>query len=103
MVVMAVVMVVRIKIINSQFKYRGLKLLRKKEEIMTRVLQEKLSKLREDLIQNKQKETLINISVHELSMIITGLKMSNAFDNVLDEEIQIKHNRSMKNKLNRKS
>lgn len=70
---------------------------------MTRILQEKLSKLREDLIQNKQKETLINISVHELSMIITGLKMSNAFDNVLDEEIQIKHNRSMKNKLNRKS
>ena len=70
---------------------------------MTRVLQEKLSKLREDLIQNKQKETLINISVHELSMIITGLKMSNAFDNVLDEEIQIKHNRSTKNKLNRKS
>ena len=70
---------------------------------MTRVLQEKLSKLREDLIRNKQKETLINISVHELSMIITGLKMSNAFDNILDEEIEIKHNRSMKNKLNRKS
>lgn len=69
---------------------------------MTRILQEKLSKLREDLIQNKQKETLINISVHELSMIITGLKMSNAFDNILDEEIKIKHNRSMKNKLNRK-
>ena len=66
---------------------------------MTRILQEKLSKLREDLIQNKQKETLINISVHELSMIITGLKMSNAFDNVLDEEIEIKHNRSMKNKI----
>ena len=63
---------------------------------MTRILQEKLSKLREDLIQNKQKETLINISVHELSMIITGLKMSNAFDNVLDEEIEIKHNRCMK-------
>ena len=63
---------------------------------MTRILQEKLSKLREDLIQNKQKETLINISVHELSMIITGLKMSNAFDNILDEEIEIKHNRSMK-------
>lgn len=70
---------------------------------MTRILQEKLSKLREDLIRNKQKETLINISVHELSMIITGLKMSNAFDNILDEEIAIKHNRSMKNKLNRKS
>ena len=70
---------------------------------MTRILQEKLSKLREDLIQNKQKETLINISVHELTMIITGLKMSNAFDNILDEEIEIKHNRSMKNKLNRKS
>lgn len=70
---------------------------------MTRILQEKLSKLRENLIQNKQKETLINISVHELSMIITGLKMSNAFDNILDEEIEIKHNRSMKNKLNRKS
>ena len=70
---------------------------------MTRILQEKLSKLREDLIQNKQKETLINISVHELSMIITGLKMSNAFDNILDEEIEIKHNRSMKNKLNRKN
>lgn len=70
---------------------------------MTRILQEKLSKLREDLIQNKQKETLINISVHELSMIITGLKMSNAFDNILDEEIEIKYNRSMKNKLNRKS
>ena len=66
---------------------------------MTRILQEKLSKLREDLIQNKQKETLINISVHELSMIITGLKMSNAFDNILDEEIEIKHNRSMKNKI----
>lgn len=63
---------------------------------MTRILQEKLSKLREDLIQNKQKETLINISVHELSMIITGLKMSNAFDNVLDEEIEIKYNRCMK-------
>ena len=52
---------------------------------MTRILQEKLSKLREDLIQNKQKETLINISVHELSMISTGLKMSNAFDDILDE------------------
>ena len=63
---------------------------------MTRILQEKLSKLREDLIQNKRKEILINISVHELSMIITGLKMSNAFDNILDEEIEIKHNRSMK-------
>ena len=70
---------------------------------MTRILQEKLSKLREDLIQNKRKEILINISVHELSMIITGLKMSNAFDNILDEEIEIKHNRSIKNKLNRKS
>lgn len=70
---------------------------------MTRILQEKLSKLREDLIQNKQKETLINISVHELSMIITGLKISNAFDDILDEEIELKHNRSMKNKLNRKS
>lgn len=70
---------------------------------MTRILQEKLSKLREDLIQNKQKETLINISVHELSMIITGLKMSNAFDDILDEEIELKHNRSMKNKSNRKS
>ena len=63
---------------------------------MTRILQEKLSKLREDLIQNEQKETLINISVHELSMIITGLKMSNAFDDILDEEIELKHNRSMK-------
>lgn len=63
---------------------------------MTRILQEKLSKLREDLIQNKQKETLINISVHELSMIITGLKMSSAFDDILDEEIELKHNRSMK-------
>lgn len=63
---------------------------------MTRILQEKLSKLREDLIQDKQKETLINISVHELSMIITGLKMSNAFDDILDEEIELKHNRSMK-------
>lgn len=70
---------------------------------MTRILQEKLSKLREDLIQNEQKETLINISVHELSMIITGLKMSNAFDDILDEEIKLKHNRSMKNKSNRKS
>ena len=70
---------------------------------MTRILQEKLSKLREDLIQDKQKETLINISVHELSMIITGLKMSNAFDDILDEEIELKHNRSMKNKSNRKS
>lgn len=70
---------------------------------MTRILQEKLSKLREDLIQNEQKETLINISVHELSMIITGLKMSNAFDDILDEEIELKHNRSMKNKSNRKS
>ena len=75
----------------------------KKGNVMTRILQEKLSKLREDLIQNKQKETLINISVHELSMIITGLKMSNDFDDILDEEIEIKHNRSMKNKLNRKS
>ena len=78
-------------------------ILRGKENIMTRILQEKLSKLREDLIQNKQKETLINISVHELSMIITGLKMSNAFDDILDEEIELKHNRSMKNKSNRKS
>ena len=41
--------------------------------------------------------------MHELSMIITGLKMSNAFDDILDEEIELKHNRSMKNKSNRKS
>ena len=70
--------------------------MRRKGNIRTRILQEKLSKLREDLIQNKQKETLINISVHELSMIITGLKMSSAFDDILDEEIELKHNRSMK-------
>ena len=70
---------------------------------MTKVLLKELSKLREELIKNKQKETVLKVSVHELSMIITGLKMSNAFDDVLDEEIQIKHNRSMKNKLNRKS
>lgn len=70
---------------------------------MTRILQEKLSKLREDMINNKQKETILNISLNELSIIITGLKLSNSFDGVLDDEISIKHNRSMKNKLNRKS
>ena len=58
---------------------------------MTKVLLEELSKLREELIKNKQKETVLKVSVHELSMIITGLKMSNAFDDILDEEIQIKH------------
>ena len=58
---------------------------------MTRILLEELSKLREELIKNKQKETVLKVSVHELSMIITGLKMSNAFDDILDEEIQIKH------------
>lgn len=64
---------------------------------MTIVLQEKLSRIREDMINNKQKETMIDISLHELSMIITGLKMSNAFDDVLDEEIDIKRNRGIKN------
>ena len=58
---------------------------------MTKVLLEELSKLREEIIKNKQKETVLKVSVHELSMIITGLKMSNAFDDILDEQIQIKH------------
>ena len=70
---------------------------------MPKVLLNKLSKLRENMVNNKQKETVLNISLHELSMIITGLKMSNAFDDVLDDEIAIKHNRGIKNKLNRES
>lgn len=70
---------------------------------MTKVLENKLSEIREASIKNKQKEVMLNITIHELSMIITGLKMSNAFDDVLDDEIAIKHNRGMKNKLNRKS
>ena len=63
---------------------------------MTKVLLEELSKLREELIKNKQKETTLKVSTHQLSIIITGLKMSNAFDDILDEEIQIKHNGRMK-------
>lgn len=65
---------------------------------MTKVLEKKLSELRESMIKNKHKETVLNITLHELSMIITGLKMSNAFDDVIDEEIAIKHNRAYKNK-----
>lgn len=59
---------------------------------MTKVLLEELSKLREELIKNKQKETTLKVSTRQLSVIILGLKMSNAFDDILDEEIQIKHN-----------
>lgn len=70
---------------------------------MTKVLLEKLNKIREELVNNKQKEVNLKLSVYELSVIITGLKMSNAFDEVLDDEIQVKHNRGMKNKINRKS
>ena len=58
---------------------------------MTKVLLEELSELREELIKNKQKETTLKISTRQLSVIILGLKMSNAFDDILDEEIQIKH------------
>lgn len=65
---------------------------------MTRVLEAKLSELRESMVKNKHKETTLNITLHELSMIITGLKMSNAFDDVIDEEIAIKHNRAYKNR-----
>ena len=65
---------------------------------MTKVLLEELSKLREELIKNKQKETTLKVSTRQLSVIILGLKMSNAFDDILDEEIQIKHNRK-KDKL----
>lgn len=65
---------------------------------MTRVLEKKLSELRESMIKNKHKETTLNITLHELSMIITGLKMSNAFEDVIDEEIGIKHNRAYKNR-----
>lgn len=75
----------------------------KRSDILTKVLLVKLSKLREDMVHNKQKETILNISLHEISEIITGLKMTNAFDDVLDDELAIKHNRGMKNKLNRKS
>lgn len=70
---------------------------------MTKTLLEALSKTREELMKNKQKEVNLKLSVHQLSVIITGLKMSNAFDEVLDDEIAIKHNRGMKNKLNRES
>lgn len=70
---------------------------------MTRVLEKQLSDIRESMIKNKQKETSITITLHQVSMIITGLKLSNAFDDVLDEEIEIKHNRGIKNKLNRRS
>ena len=65
---------------------------------MTKVLLEELSKLREELIKNKQKETTLKVSTRQLSVIILGLKMSNAFDDILDEEIQVKHNRK-KDKL----
>ena len=58
---------------------------------MTKVLLEELSELREELIKNKQKETTLKVSTRQLSVIILGLKMSNAFDDILDEEIQIKH------------
>ena len=58
---------------------------------MTKVLLEELSELREELIKNKQKEIALKVSTRQLSVIILGLKMSNAFDDILDEEIQIKH------------
>lgn len=65
---------------------------------MTNDLERKLSKIREDMRDNKQKETMLNLSISELNMIIMGLKMSIAFDDILDEEIALKHSRSMKNK-----
>lgn len=69
----------------------------------TKVLQNRLSEIREACIKNNHKETLVKLSNQEMSEIITALKMLNAFDDILDDEIQIKHNRCMKNKLNRNS
>ena len=70
---------------------------------MTKVLQNRLSDIREACIKNKHKDTVIRLSICEISELITGLKVLNAFDYVLDDEIQIKHNRATKNKLNCKS
>ena len=70
---------------------------------MTDALEKKLSEIREDMRDNKQKETMLSLSISELSMIIMGLKMSIAFDDILDEEIALKHSRAMKNKLDRKN
>lgn len=52
-----------------------------------------LSKQREKAVKNGDKLLLLNVSVKELTEIITGLKMNEAFDRVLDEEIKIKDNR----------
>ena len=75
MVVMAVVMVVRIKIINSQFKHRGLKLLRiKGDDKMNKIICEKL----EDEIQRIKKEYMDDedLSIDYIEGLIDGIDNS---------------------------
>lgn len=54
-------------------------------------LEELLSKIREDMIKNQKKEIKLNFTLNQINMIITGLKMSNALEKVIDEEINIQH------------
>lgn len=54
---------------------------------------EELSQQREKAINNGDKIVSLEVDIKDLTEVITGLKMAKAFDNILDEEIAIKHSR----------
>ncbi|EOU1989954.1 hypothetical protein C4D27_14505 [Clostridium perfringens] len=72
----------------------------KKLDNEKKILIKGLSELREISILNKDKTINLNLNINKITMIIVGLKMSKVFDDVIDEELEIKYNRGKKNKAN---
>ncbi|AMN31076.1 hypothetical protein BFS06_14460 [Clostridium perfringens] len=72
----------------------------KKLDNEKKILIKRLSELREISILNKDKTINLNLNINEITMIIVGLKISKVFDDVIDEELEIKYNRGKKNKAN---
>ncbi|MGG7131196.1 hypothetical protein [Clostridium perfringens] len=72
----------------------------KKLDNEKKILIKRLSELREISILNKDRTINLNLNINEITMIIVGLKISKVFDDVIDEELEIKYNRGKKNKAN---
>lgn len=58
---------------------------------MTKELENKLNNIRIPMVKNKQDMANLNLTLKEINAIVIGLKLTNAYEDILDEELKLKH------------
>ena len=58
---------------------------------MTKKLENKLNNIRISMAKNKQDMANLNLTLKEINAIVIGLKLTNAYEDILDEELKLKH------------